>query len=82
MKDLPEGTRASMNGQVSEKETYQSWLGKQSAAFQDDVLGPTKGKLFREGGVTLDRFVDRNGASLTIDQLRAKEAPAFKRAGV
>jgi SPP1 gp7 family putative phage head morphogenesis protein len=82
MKDLPEGTRASMNGQVSEKETYQTWLGKQSAAFQDDVLGPTKGKLFREGGVTLDRFVDRNGASLTIDQLRAKEAPAFKRAGV
>lgn len=80
-KEFPEGTRASMNGQVAESETYQTWLQKQPAAFQDDVLGPSRGKLFREG-VGVDRFVDRNGASLTLDQLRAKDAAAFKAAGV
>ncbi len=81
-KEFPEGSRASMNGQVAESETYQTWLQKQPASFQDDILGPSRGKLFREGGMTLDRFVDRNGASLTLDQLRSKDAAAFKAAGV
>jgi SPP1 gp7 family putative phage head morphogenesis protein len=86
-KEFPETTRASMNdasmnGQVAASETYQTWLQKQPATFQDDVLGKTKGKLFRDGGMPLDRFVDRNGASLTLDQLRAKDAAAFKAAGV
>lgn len=81
-KEFPEGTRASMDGQVAESETYQTWLQKQPAAFQDDVLGPSRGKLFRDGGMQLDRFVDRNGASLTLDQLRVKDAEAFKAARV
>jgi len=75
--DVPESTRASMNGQVSGSETYQTWLKKQPAAFQDDVLGKTKGQLFRKGGVTLDRFVDRNGVELNLDDLQKTEAAAF-----
>lgn len=80
--ELPEGTRASMNGQVAATETYQSWLEKQPASFQDDVLGKTKGALFRNGNLPLDRFVDRTGASLNLEQLKAREPQAFKRAGV
>lgn len=82
MPELPASTRASMNGQVAEIETYQTWLSKQGAAFQDEVLGPTKGKLFRNGELPLDRFVDRVGNELTIDELRVKEPVAFKLAGI
>jgi len=80
--EADEGTRASMDGQVPESVTYQDWLKGKPAAFQDDVLGPTKGKLFRDGGLALDRFVDRKGHELTLQELRQKEAAAFKKAGL
>ena len=81
--EAPEGTRASMNGQVPEKETYQTWLKRQPAAFQDEVLGEMKAKLFRQGGLTLDRFVDEQlGRGYSLAQLRKREPGAFKRAGL
>ncbi|HEY0915882.1 MAG TPA: phage minor head protein [Solimonas sp.] len=80
---LSEGrTRASQDGPVSGQETYQSWLKRQPAAFQDEVLGNAKGALFRRGGLTLDRFVSRSGDELTLDQLKVKEPDAFARAGL
>lgn len=80
--DLPEGTRASMDGQVPASMTYQEWLSGQSEAVQDDVLGPTRAALFRDGGLTLDKFVDEANRSLTLEQLRAREEAAFRRAKV
>ena len=82
MAELDPTTRASMDGQVPQDMTYQQWLKSKPAAFQDDVLGPTKGKLFRDGDLPLDRFVDRKGRELTLDELRKKDAEAFKRAGL
>lgn len=67
--DLQPGTRASMNGQVPATETYDSWLRQQPREFVYDVLGPGKGKIFLDGGLTLDKFVDSTGKSLTIEQL-------------
>lgn len=80
--ELDPATRASMNGQVSATETYQTWLQKQPVAFQNDVLGVSKARLFRKGGVTLDRFVDRAGRSYTLAELAKREAAAFARAGL
>lgn len=80
LKEAPEGTRASMNGQVPANMTYGEWLKTQSKEFQDDVLGKRKGQLFRKGGLTMDKFVDRNGAELTLDQLRQRESAAFAKA--
>ena len=79
--EAPPGTRASMDGQVPDAETYQTWLQKKPASFQDDVLGPTRGKLFREG-LPLDRFVDETGKEYTLAQLRSKDASLFKKAGI
>lgn len=75
--DAPPGTRASMDGQVAADQTYSEWLRKKPAAFQDDVLGVAKGKLFRDGGLSLDRFVNRAGDELTLDQLRTQESAAW-----
>lgn len=80
--ELDAGTRASMDGQIPEDKTFGEWLRGKPAAFQDDYLGPTRGKLFRDGKVSIDRFVSRSGDTLTLDQLRERDAEAFKRAGV
>ena len=77
------GARASMNGQVPGKLTYQTWLKRQPAAFQNEVLGPTRGALFRRGDLTVDKFVDmRSGRPFTLDELARTEGTAFKKAGL
>lgn len=78
-KELPKSTRASMDGQVAEDLDYDAWLRKKPQAFQDDVLGPKKAAIFREG-VKLDRFVNRAGDELTLDELKQREADAWQRA--
>lgn len=80
--ELPASTRASMDGQVPEETTYAQWLKKQSAARQDDILGPSRGKLFRSGKLEMDRFYDDKGRWLSLDEMRERDAAAFKRAGV
>lgn len=82
IEDPDADTRASMDGQVSADTTFAQWLKRQSAERQDDVLGPTRGRLFRDGGLALDRFYNDKGRYLTLDELRARDAAAFKRAGV
>ena len=69
-------------GTVPAETTYDQFLRRQSASFQDEVLGETKGALYRRGGVTLDQFVDRAGNELTIAQLRDKVPNAFKQIGL
>ena len=80
-KDLPQETRASMNGQVSAELNYDQWLRKQPRAFQDEVLGKSKGQLFR-AGVTMERFVDRQGNELNLAQLKQRESAAWAKAGL
>lgn len=80
--DIPPGTRASMDGQVPDSTTYGEWIKGQSAKRQDDVLGPARGKLMRDGGLPLDKFYNDQGRTLTLDQLRERDATAFARAGL
>jgi SPP1 gp7 family putative phage head morphogenesis protein len=68
--EMPPGTRASMDGQVPADLTYAQWFAKQSAARQDEIVGPVRGKLYREGQVTFERFSDDRGRWLTLEQLR------------
>lgn len=84
---LDEGaTRASKDGYVDAKTSYFEWLSGQPADFQDAALGPVRGKLFRDGGISAKRFaelqLDRQFKPLTLDQLRSLEPLMFKRAGL
>ncbi|MCF5134915.1 minor capsid protein, partial [Pseudomonas lactis] len=63
---------------VSSKTSYQEWLARQPAAFQREVLGPNRYALFSKGELTLDKFIDDNGKTLTLQQLRALEPQAFE----
>ena len=85
--DVPEvvvvgKTRASMDGQVPAETTYAEWLKKQSSARQIEVLGPTRARLMSEGKLPLERMYSQNGRYLTLEQLREKDAEAFKLAGI
>lgn len=71
-----------MTGQVPAATNYQQWLARQSKEFTDDVLGVTRSKLFREGGLTLDKFVNRAGDELNLSQLARAHASAFRAAGL
>lgn len=61
---------------------YGEWLKRQPVERQNEILGPTKAKLFRDGKLPLDRFVDKSGNEYTIAQLRARHPQAFKDAGL
>jgi hypothetical protein len=56
-------------GTVPADITYDGWLRTQPIAFQDEVLGRSKATLFRKG-LSLDRFVDRTGRELTVQELK------------
>ncbi len=78
--------QSSLFGPVDAKETYYSWLKQQDAGFQDAAIGPVRGKLFRDGGLSAERFAElnlgRNFNPLTLDQMREIEPLAFSRAGL
>jgi len=71
--ELEPGSRASMDGQVPETETYGAWLKKKPAAFQREVLGDARYKAWKAGEVPIDRFAD-NGKVLSLQELGLKEA--------
>lgn len=71
--ELPASTRASADGQVPQPVTYGEWLKGQAAAVQDEVLGPVRAQLFRDGELSIDRFADERNRLMTLDQLAAAE---------
>ena len=70
-------TRASKGAdggkQVSADLSYYSWLKQQPAAYQDEILGKTKGSIFRNAGLDAQEFrkitVDDLGRSLTLKEM-------------
>jgi putative phage head morphogenesis protein len=77
--------RASMDG-VVKNQSYYEWLKNQPAQYQDEVLGKTRAKLFRDGGMTVERFrvlqLDKNFTPLTLDEMKHLEPKAFKKASI
>lgn len=81
MEPPPEGTRASAGGQVPASTTYEDWLRSQDRAMQDEILGPGRAQLFRDGKVGLRELVTADGRRIPLDALGIDEAtPAWQRA--
>jgi hypothetical protein len=79
-------TQPAEGGNVPVRVTYYDWLKTQPADFQDDVLGVTRGALFRKGGLSAEAFarlnLDRNFEPMTLDEMRKRAPLVFKRAGL
>jgi SPP1 gp7 family putative phage head morphogenesis protein len=71
---------------VPANQSYYQWLAGQPAAVQDSIIGPTRGKLLRDGGLSAQRFselqLSKNFQPLTLDQMRDLDPVAFIRAGI
>ncbi len=80
MDELPESTRASMEGQVTDK-TFADWLKRKESGtpgFADNTLGKGRAALFRDGKITMDQMIS-GGKPLTLAELKAKYgAPIIK----
>jgi hypothetical protein len=69
-------------GQIDANIGVDTWLRDQPAYFIEDTLGKTKAKLFMSGEYKLERFVDAAGRSLSINELKARDADIFARLGL
>lgn len=71
------------NGYEMESQpTYAEWLRKQSTGDVEDILGKTKARLFLEGDIPMDGFVNRAGDELTLSQLKDRHAALFRDLGI
>lgn len=66
--EFPEGTRASIDGQVAESEAYAARLAKMSKEEQNAAIGIGRADLFR-GGMSILEMV-RNGQAIPLKELR------------
>lgn len=68
--EIPPSTRASLDGQVPEDMSFNQFLEGKSKTFQNDLLGPGRAELWRDGKISLTDLLDQSGRPLTLDQLR------------
>ena len=69
-------------GGAPNKIGYSEFLKRQSVLFQNETLGITKARLFRRGGLSVDKFVNRKGDELSLSQIAQRDPQAFKAAGL
>jgi hypothetical protein len=74
IKEPDEGMRASSEGPVPARFTFEEFLDTMSKEQQDEILGVGRAQLWRRGDITLQQLLDQKGNTLTLDQLRAKYA--------
>jgi SPP1 gp7 family putative phage head morphogenesis protein len=53
----------------AQRETYSEWITRQPAKVQNEVLGPTRGKLLRDGKFKVTQFTDERGKTIPLKEL-------------
>ena len=69
---LPDATRATMDGQVSEKVRLDAWLKSQSVDRQNTILGKTRARWLRNGDIEVKQLSDMEYRVYTIRELEQK----------
>tara|TARA_R100000329_G_scaffold83892_1_gene71220 strand:+ start:1193 stop:2092 length:900 start_codon:yes stop_codon:yes gene_type:complete len=74
-------------GTVSAKQNYGTWLRSQPASFQDEYFskfknGKDKAKLFRQGGLKIDKFIDPSGAEYSLSELQQLNPVEFAKSNI
>ncbi len=64
-----QNARASMDGQVPAKMSFEDWVKTKSSDFQDQVFGARRAQLFRDGKLTAKDLLSQEGRPLTLKQL-------------
>lgn len=82
VRDISPAERASMDGVVAGDTTYREWFLRQPYTRQKQIVGETRAKLIRDGGMSPDEFYTDKGEWLTLKQLRERDAQVFRKAGI
>lgn len=64
-----ETVQSSMDGPVSGDLNYEDWLSTKPLEFQEELLGPTKYRLWSDGKITFRDLIDQSGNPLTVKEL-------------
>ena len=70
LQEAPEGTRASMDGQVAASQTFEDWIGGKDSKFQRDYLGAGRYELWKDGKITFSDLITQKSRPLTIEELK------------
>lgn len=73
--NISDELRPRLTGKPAIPLKYPAWIRKQSPEFQDSILGPERGKLFREGKLSVRRFKDHVGTRYSFKQLEQIDFP-------
>lgn len=73
--DIPEfepTTRSAHGGPISAKISFDDFLKRKGTAFENDLLGPGRAQLWRDGKITLPQLLDQSGRPLSLKELRRR----------
>ncbi len=70
--EIPESTRASLDGQIPQDTSFEGWLSRRTVAQQNENLGVGRAKLWRDGDISFRDLMDANGRELSLEELRAR----------
>lgn len=65
-------------GQVDANTSFSKWFADQPERYQREWLGWSRFKLYKEGGYTLDKFIDPRNKAYTLADLRQKDSETFR----
>lgn len=66
------GTRASDEGPIDRKTSFDQFLQRKTKTYVDEMLGKGRADLWRAGKITLKDLVNGQGRPLSLDELKAK----------
>lgn len=70
LEKMPESVADAFDGKLAAASGLETWLGDQSDAFVDHLLGKTRAGLWRAGKLKLPQLVDQSLRPLNLQQLR------------
>lgn len=82
VKDIPKDERGGIVGQVNANTSFKDWFARQDAKFQEQWLGTSRYKLYKDGGFNIDKFVDPDGQMYTLNELKKLDAQTFREVGL
>lgn len=68
--EIPQTTRASLDGQVSSDINFTEWVKGKDKAFINKLLGEKRAELYLSGKITLNDLVTKGGIVRNLKQLR------------
>ena len=81
--ELTDAQKEALSGDPDVGETYSEYFAKLPRAAQVDIIGETRTRLFRKGGLGHDDLVSAStGREWTLDELKRREPEAFEKAGL